>query len=113
MHYFGAKVEVRPQSNMSGSGSRPPRYQLPFILLSGAYAVVAVIAGGYYHVSPHTALGETYSIGLCINTRTPALYFWNAVLPVALAPAYESTVIVLIGVFIAVSIVLGADPPSS
>ena len=107
MYYFGASVEARPQSDMSGRIVRSLRYQLPFILLSGAYAVVAVIAGRYDHASPHTALGENALHWALYQLAAPALYFWNALLPVALTPAYELTV-TFIGVFIAASIVLGA-----
>ena len=107
MHHVGATGEARPQSDMSGRVVRSLGYHLPYILLSGAYAVVAVIAGGYDDSSPHTAHGGNVIHWVLYQLAAPALYLWNAVLPVALTPAYELT-IWSIGVFIAASTVLGA-----
>ena len=55
MHHFGARAEASPKSDMPGSVGRSLRYHSPYILLSGAYAVVAVIAGRYDDSSPPTA----------------------------------------------------------
>ena len=107
MHYVDARGEARPQSDMSGRVVRSLGYHLPYIFLSGAYAVLAVIAGGYDDSSPHTAHGGNVIHWVLYQLAAPALYLWNAVLPVALTPAYELT-IWSIGVFIAASIVLGA-----
>jgi Flp pilus assembly protein TadD len=107
MHYFSGRGESSPQSDRSGRVVRSLRYQLPYILLSGAYAVVAVIAGGYDDPSPQTTHGGNLIHWALYQLAAPALYLWNAVLPVALTPAYELT-ISSIGMFIAASIVLGA-----
>ncbi len=107
MHHYAGRGEGSPKSDMPGSAVRSLRYQLPYILLSGAYAVVAVIAGRYDDSSPQTThRGDVLSWALD-QLAAPALYLWNAVLPIGLTPAYELSASSM-AVFIAASMVLGA-----
>ena len=108
MHHFAARAEGSPKSDMPGSVvGRSLREQSPYILLSGAYAVVAVIAGHYEDAYPHTAHRGNVLNWALDQLAAPALYLWNAILPIGLTPAYELTASSM-ALFIAASIVLSA-----
>ncbi|MGZ8520961.1 MAG: tetratricopeptide repeat protein [Candidatus Binatia bacterium] len=107
MHHYAGRGEGSPKSDMAGSAGRSLRYHLPYILLSGAYAVVAVIAGRYDDPSPGTVHRSNVLYWALDQLAAPALYLWNALLPIGLTPAYELTASSM-AVFIAASMVLGA-----
>ncbi len=107
MHHFAARAEGSPKSAMPGSVRRSLRDHSPYILLSGAYAVVAVIAGRYEDPAPPTPHRGNVLHWVLDQLAAPALYLWNALLPISLTPAYELTASSM-AVFIAASMMLGA-----
>ncbi len=107
MHHFAARADGSPKNDMPGSVGRSLRDQSPYILLSGAYAVVAVIAGRYEDPSQLTTHRGNVLHWALDQLAAPALYLWNAILPIGLTPAYELTASSM-ALFIAASMVLGA-----
>ena len=85
---------------------RSLRHHLPYIILSCAYALVALIAARFDDPTSQISRRGNLLTWALHQLAAPALYLWNALLPFGLTPAYELGSFSL-AAFIAASIVLG------
>lgn len=107
IHRFISSGEASPKREKPVAVLQSLRHLWPYVLLSCAYAVVAVIAGRFVDPSSQTNHRGNVLTWALYQLAGSAFYLWNALLPIGLTPDYELAVL-SVAVFVAASLVLGA-----
>ena len=89
-HYI-TKSQTLPPDGTRAAVLGPLFRTAPYLFLSCAYVVVTLVARGY-DPTLQSNYRENFLIRFLYQLGAPAFYFWKAVLPIGLAPAYDFTV---------------------